>query len=103
MNHERREMKLTVKSYLTLKRALGNEALIELEVETLTLRGLLEHLSQQFGNKFTDLVFDRKTGDLSPHISILVNGHHWVFLPERLDTQLKEGDEVALFPPIAGG
>ncbi|MBL7205255.1 MAG: MoaD/ThiS family protein [Desulfobacteraceae bacterium] len=34
---------------------------------------------------------------------ILVNGCNWRNLPERLDTELKDGDEVCLFPPVIGG
>ncbi|NOQ19123.1 MAG: molybdopterin synthase sulfur carrier subunit, partial [Desulfobacterales bacterium] len=30
-------------------------------------------------------------------------GRHYIHLPNRLDTELEEEDEVALFPAIAGG
>jgi molybdopterin converting factor small subunit len=35
-------------------------------------------------------------------MKLLVNGRDIDFL-NRLETKLKEGDEVALFPPVGGG
>jgi molybdopterin synthase sulfur carrier subunit len=57
-----------------------------------------------------DLLFDtserRKeifdNGELKPYIILLINGRHVQHL-NGLETQLKEGDSVALFPPVAGG
>ncbi|MBI4786428.1 MAG: MoaD/ThiS family protein [Chloroflexi bacterium] len=41
-------------------------------------------------------------GDLRPHVRVLVNGRD-IELMRRLDTPLDESDQVAIFPPIAGG
>ena len=96
-------MKITVKGYLTLRKAMGNHAMLEMEIERATLRGLLGDLSGRFGEGFKDLMFDPKTNEVNDHIRVLVNGRHYNYLPEKLDTQLEEGDEVSLFPPVAGG
>ncbi|MGD8857203.1 MAG: MoaD/ThiS family protein [Chloroflexota bacterium] len=40
---------------------------------------------------------------VSRQVAILVNGRHYSHLPNGLNTKLKDGDDVALFPPIAGG
>ena len=37
-----------------------------------------------------------------PYYNVLVNGRRYQDLPSRLDTNLKEGDVMALFLPIAG-
>lgn len=96
-------MKIRVKSFLTLRQVMGNRPTIEIEVEKITIMGLLEKLSAKFGENFTHMIFDPETKELGQHIAVLVNGRHYSHLPDRLDTELKEGDEVAIFPPIAGG
>jgi MoaD family protein len=96
-------MKIKVKGYVTLRKAMDNKAVLEMEMADATIRDLLGHLSERFGKDFTDLIFDPSTGEISGHIRILVNGRHYTHLPNLLDTELKEGDEVALFPPVAGG
>ena len=96
-------MKIRVKSFLTLRQVMGNRPTLEVEVEKTTLLGLLERLSAQYGENFTNMIFDPETKELGQHIAVLVNGRHYSHLPGRLDTELKEGDDVAIFPPIAGG
>jgi len=96
-------MKIKVKGYFTFKKAMNNKAVLEIEMKNASLGDVLEDLSNRFGEGFSDLIFDPKTKEVKNHISILVNGRHYIFLPKRLATELKEGDEVALFPQIAGG
>ena len=96
-------MKITVKGYLTLKKTLGHKGVLEMEMEDTTISVMLSDLSDRFGQEFRDLLFDPKTKNLRNHIRVLVNGRHYKHLPNRLDTELKEGDEVSLFPTIAGG
>ncbi len=96
-------MKIRVKGYLTLKKLMGDKAEISLEIENTTIKGVLELLSQRFGQDFKNSIFNPKTKEVHSHIKVLVNGRHYHNLPARLDTRLKEGDEVALFPPVAGG
>jgi len=79
------------------------QAAFDFEVDCLTVDGLLHELSAKYGEDFRKKIFDSETNVLSRHIRILVNGRHYYHLPEKLNTQLHEGDEVSLFPPIAGG
>ncbi len=41
-------------------------------------------------------------GKLRDYVKLLVNGHNIEFL-DGLETVLKDGDVVAVFPPVAGG
>ncbi len=96
-------MKIKVKGYLTLKKAMGGKAVLEMEAENATINDVLKDLSEIYGQDFKDAIFDPKTQEVSSQIKILVNGRHYGSLTNRLDTELKDEDEVALFPPLAGG
>ena len=96
-------MSIRVKGYLTFRDVIGEQSFSLAEDHARTLNQLLDWLSSELGQDFTDLVFDPQTNQLSQHVSVLVNGRHYSHLPDKLDTQLQEGDEVSIFPPLAGG
>jgi len=82
---------------------MRNLTKIELEVDDITLRELLDRLCEEFGGDLKNQVFDRKTHEVSNMVKVLVNGRHYTTLADKLGTLLKDGDEIALFPPVAGG
>ena len=47
-----------------------------------------------------EAIFDG--GQLRPHVRVMVNGHDTELL-DGLETPVREGDQIAVFPPIAGG
>ncbi|MBU2609944.1 MAG: MoaD/ThiS family protein [Chloroflexi bacterium] len=82
-------MKIQVKGYLTYKKLLAKQPGLEMAPGS-TIQDLLDRLSLD--------------SDQSKGIAlVLVNGKHCRHLPDRLATLLKDGDEVAIFPPMAGG
>ena len=96
-------MKVKVKGFFHLKDALGGRTPLELDEEIGTIRELLDYLSARFGKDLESLIFDPETKAFAGHLILLVNGRNYLSLPDRLDSRLEEGDEVALFPPLAGG
>lgn len=96
-------MSVRVKGYLTFRKVVGEQFFPLSDGDTQTLNHLLKWLSMQLGAEFTEMAFDPQNGSLSQHVLVLINGRHYGHLPERLDTQLQDGDEVSIFPPVAGG
>ena len=96
-------MPVKVKGYLTYKDIIGERSITIPNGETMTVAGLLNLLGIQLGQVFSDAIFDPQTNMLEEHVAVIINGRSYRNLPGKLDTQLKDGDDVAIFPPMAGG
>ncbi|MCL7384123.1 MAG: MoaD/ThiS family protein [Thaumarchaeota archaeon] len=95
-------VRITVKAFATIREAIGEFGKISLEFpEQVTVKNLIEVLSKNFGERFNSEVLD-DNGLPKKTIKIFVNGRDIEFL-DGLSTILKDEDEVALIPPIAGG
>jgi len=102
-----REMAQTVKikvaGYLKFRGLIGNGVSLELETEKATLRDALNVLCSQYGERFAGILFDPSTREIKRSNLVLLNGQPYVNLGKRLDTELKDGDEITLSPVLAGG
>jgi len=78
----------------------GDETL-EFDVGFVTVKDVLEELVKRHGKEFKDYLYDEKRR-VREHLQLLVNGKS-VSLSEELETRLREGDEVAIVPPVGGG
>lgn len=96
-------MRIRVRAFLTVRDVLGGQRAVTLEIEEATVADLLDELSSQFGESFEKMFFDSRSGAVSRQVAVLVNGRHYTHLRNGLNTALFDGDDVALFPPIAGG
>jgi molybdopterin synthase sulfur carrier subunit len=70
--------------------------------EKVTVGLVLETLSQKYGKTFTEYVYDGKTGQPRNFLQFLINGNSTSTL-NGLETVLKEGDVLAILPPVGGG
>ena len=95
------EMKVKIKGYLTYKASIGEQFLDLDDKREITLRELLARLSEK--HTLGDSPYRVETGTAGGRTVVLVNGRNPLHLPDQLDTLLKDGDEVAIFPPMAGG
>jgi len=87
-----------VKLFATLREIFGTRRM-EVAVESGTNIGELLNFVFDTPQRRVN-VFDN--GKLKSSIIILRNGRHIQHL-EGIDTELSDGDSVAIFPPIAGG
>ncbi len=94
-------MKVNLKILLpSLAAAIGRNEL-EVEFDGETVKDLLEHLVATHGQGAREALHD-ETGALDSIIQVLVNGEEWV-THDKLDTMLKNGDNVILMIMMAGG
>ena len=70
--------------------------------EKVTVDLVLKTLSQKIGAPFTEYVYNGKTGQPKNFLQFLVNGTSTSTL-NGLETELKEGDVLAILPPVGGG
>lgn len=80
----------------------GTNKIIKFENE-LTLRELLEFFKDHFGDKFYELLWDKKNNkEFSSFLSIIINGRS--YRDENfLKTILKDGDDIAFLYLYFGG
>ncbi len=96
-------MNIRIKGFLNFQKESEDQAVHVMKDSRATIRDLLNELSEKYGKNFKDLLFDPKTKEVKSYHFIIVNGVSYRDLPKDLDHELKEGDEVALYPQIAGG
>lgn len=85
-----------IKLFGNLRRHVDNH---QIECSGKSVYALLENLCA--GNRpLRQAIFDGKS--LRPHVRVTVNGHD-IELAKGLDTAISANDQIAIFPPIAGG
>ena len=72
------------------------------EGEKVTVDLVLKTLSQKYGTPFTEYVYNGKTGQPKNFLQFLINGTS-TSTQNGLETELKDGDVLAILPPVGGG
>ena len=95
-------IKVKVRTILDIKKIIGSGE-VEFSVpEESTLEELLATMAKRWGKKLSSRLFEPNSVSPLPYIRLMVNGRDIAFL-NRLETQLQEGDEILILPPVAGG
>jgi len=88
-----------VLAFASFREILGKERELHLK-ESATVKDLLEELAVA-RPAFKEAAFD-DTGALRDYVLLMVNRKR-IDPTQDLSRQLEEGDELAVFPPLAGG
>ncbi len=67
-----------------------------------SVAGLLNVLVKRYGEPFMKAIYEPKGTDVKPNYIVTVNGYLLNQL-KGLDTELENGDHVAILPVVSGG
>jgi len=89
-----------IKFFSLIRMHLGiNE--VEVEADSKPIFDLLQKVEIMIGKKFLDQLINSEKHIL-PGTMILINGRN-IFHLEKLESIVKDGDEISIFPPGGGG
>ena len=97
-------MQVSVRFFTSLREITNKkeETLEFSEGGKVTVEVVLKMLSQRYGKPFVEYVYDRKTGEVRGFLQFLVNGKS-AATQNGLETELEDGDILAILPPVGGG
>jgi molybdopterin synthase sulfur carrier subunit len=97
-------MQVSVRFFTVLREvtAKKEETLQLKEGETATIGFVLKSLATRYGKPFRDYVYDAKSGAVKGYLQFFVNGQS-ASAQKGLETELHDGDVVAIVPPVGGG
>jgi MoaD family protein len=94
-------MKIKIKFFTSL-REITDKKVDEIQLQnSITVKELLVILSEKYGKKFKEYIYNKK-GEVQDFLSFLVNGKN-INVLQGFDTKLKQGDTIAILPPVGGG
>ena len=97
-------MEVKVRFFTNLREIVNRreETLTFPSAEKVTVDLVLKKLAQKYGNPLMEYVYDGKTRQPKGFLQFLVNGTSASTL-NGLETELKDGDVLAILPPVGGG
>jgi len=94
-------MKVEVKFFTRLREITAKKIeTIQLQ-NSITVDELIILLAERYGKNFREYIYNKK-GKVQVFLSFLVNGRN-INVLQGFDTELKEGDIIAIVPPVGGG
>lgn len=97
-------MKVSIRFFTSLREITGKkEEIVEFsDAKNVTVAKILGILSIQYGKDFIDYVYDNKTNEVKGFLQFLINGLSASTI-KGLQTELIDGDILAILPPVGGG
>ncbi|MCS7113991.1 MAG: MoaD family protein [Candidatus Bathyarchaeota archaeon] len=97
-------MRVLVRLFTTLREIVGKrEEILEfMDGETVTVEKVLRKLAEIYGKGFAEYVYYSGTGEVKDFLQFLINGRSASTL-KGLQTELEDGDVLAILPPVGGG
>lgn len=94
-------LRITIKVFAHLREEFGTREIVFTAEEGATVEKVLKKFAEIYG--VSDAVFDTVTGRIHRRILLALNGTAISQLSDGLNTKIKDGDAIALLPPVAGG
>jgi len=98
------KLQVSVRFFTSLREIIGKreETLSFQEDERVTIDVVLKALRKTYGKRFVEYVYDAEVGQVRSFLQLLVNGRSASTM-NGLQTMLKDGDVLAILPPVGGG
>jgi molybdopterin synthase sulfur carrier subunit len=93
---------IKVHSILGIKKILGKGKLDVVMPSGSDLEALITRLVRDYGETLSTYLYGAEGQGILPHIRLMINGRDIEFL-HGLKTDLHDGDEILILPPISGG
>jgi molybdopterin synthase sulfur carrier subunit len=94
-------LKITVQFLGNVREATGTREQT-FDISESTMQALIDRMSKEYGDDFKRTLIHAPAGRATTSVVIALNGVDIEAL-EGVKTNLKEGDIVSIFPPVAGG
>jgi molybdopterin synthase sulfur carrier subunit len=94
-------LKVEVRLFANLRELTKMKVVVEDIKSGTSIGDVLQKICERFGARFRERVLNKR-GQPNENVKVLLNGHNIVFL-EGVATKLKDGDVIAIFPPVGGG
>lgn len=92
---------MQVNFYATLRDVTGRKT-VDFDIpEGSTVRFLVDEIIRTYPEMSIKLL--DKNGKLYGHVHVFINGRDYPYLENALDTELKAGDTINVFPAVGGG
>ena len=97
-------LEVKVRFFTRLREIVGKreETLQFGNAEKVTVDSVLKDFSKQYGRSFVEYLYDAETGQPRGFLQFLINGESAATL-QGLETELHNGDVLAILPPVGGG
>ena len=96
-------MQVKVRFFTSLREIVGKrEETLTFADKAVTVDMVLKALSDKYGELFQEYVYDEKLGKPKGFLQFLVDGNS-TSTQSGLETELKDGDVLAILPPVGGG
>ena len=94
-------MPMNVNFYATLRPIAGQKT-VEFSLEPgITVAELLDAIVTRFPPMHKELINEQ--GELYEHVHLFINGRDAPYLTNKMETTLKTGDKIDVFPAVGGG
>jgi len=97
-------MQISVRFFTVLREIAGKkEETLEFPTNiNVTVKIVFQTLQTRYGKPFSDYVFEAKTSEIKGFLQFFINGKSATAM-KGLETELYDGDVLAIVPPVGGG